>query len=127
MALLGGVRLGCVEQVLCGDLQLVTFRVVNVAGQLDLDLTRRCFDVVRERGIIRGPVDEVDQVEGELGRVGVDRVPGQAKRLALEERGVGSGRRKVDGRDEGRRKGEQGERAHLEVWGCERRRVCIGV
>lgn len=94
-----------------GGVQLVAVRVVDGAGDLDLGLAGGGLDVVGEGRVEGRPVDKVDEVDAELGRVRVDRVPRERKVLALGDGGVGGRAGKVHGGDQGRREGGEGEDA----------------
>lgn len=66
----------------------------------------------------RGPVDEIDQVDAKLGRVGVDAAPGHPVRLPLDQGTVRDRLEKVDSRNERRHEGENGQDTHLRSGDC---------
>ena len=95
-----------------GGKQLVAVRVVDGAGNLDLGLAGGGVDVVGKGRVEGRPVDKVDEVDAELGRVRVDCVPRQGKVLALGDGGVFGRAGKINGGDQGRRKGDEREHAN---------------
>ena len=92
---------------------MIAPRVVNVAWECHLDRARRRLNVISERSVERGPVDEVDQVDAERCRVGVDRGPSELKLGTFGQGRVGRRSSEVDGRDEGCRKGEERQETHV--------------
>lgn len=94
------------------NLQLVTVRGVNIAGDLDGSLAGGGVDAEGDRGVVRGPVDKVDQVDAEVLRVGIDRGPLQIKGGTAGQGRVDSRVRELDGRRQGRGQSEQRQELH---------------
>lgn len=101
-----------VERVWEGDVQLESRRAVDATGDCDLGLSGGCLNVEGHTGVAGGPVDKVDEEDGEGAGVGVDGVPGQSVLLALGEGRVGLGGGELDGGNEGHREGEEREETH---------------
>ena len=93
-------------------LQLVAVRGVNVAGDLDGGLAGGRVDVERHGGVVRGPVDKVDQVDAEVLGVGIDRGPLQIKGGTAGQGRVDSRVGELDGRRQGRGESEQRQEMH---------------
>ena len=87
---------------------------INVAGDGHGELAGGRLNVVGQRRIVRRPVDKVDQVDAEVGGVGIDGSPLEVELLALVEGGIGGRLNELDGRDERRREGSESKKLHLE-------------
>jgi hypothetical protein len=100
------------------DLQLEAPGRGDSARHSHVVLTGRCLHIRGDLGVKGRPVDKVDQVDAELGRVGVDTVPFDIVHLPLGQGGVDGRLTELDGRNEWRHKGEERQDTH----GKERRR-----
>lgn len=100
-----------------GNLQLEAPRVIHLAGDAHRSLTGAGPHIVDERGVVRGPVDEVDQQDAEGVWVRVHRVPCQLKVAASCEGCVDVRVGEADRRNERGAKGEGLEDAHGEGFG----------
>ncbi|KAL2284105.1 hypothetical protein FJTKL_09097 [Diaporthe vaccinii] len=87
-------------------------RGVNVAGDLDRGLAGGGIDAEGDGGVVRGPVDKVDQVDAEVLGVGIDRGPLQIKGGTAGQGRVDSRVRELDGRRQGRGQSEQRQELH---------------
>lgn len=98
-----------------GDLQLVAPGVVNVARDTDRGGTAAGLDVLSKELVGRRPVEEVDEVDAEERRVGVNGRPGQVVGLALGEGSVGSRVGELNGGNQGSREGDERQQTdHLD-------------
>lgn len=94
------------------NLQLVTVRGVHVARDADGGLAGGRVDAKGDGGVVRGPVDKVDQVDAEGLRVGIDRRPLQIKGGTAGQGRVDGRVGELDGRRQGRGQSEQRQELH---------------
>lgn len=96
------------------NIQLPAIGAINVAGNRHAELAGGRLNVIGQRRIVRRPVDKVDQVDAEVGGVGIDGGPLQVKGLTLVKGGIGDGISELQGRDKRRREGSESKHTHLE-------------
>jgi len=97
----------------CGiNLQLVAVRGVNVARDLHGGGAGGRVNAEGDRGVVWGPVDEVDQVDAEVLGVGIDRGPLQIKGGTAGQGRVDGRVGELDGRRQGRSESEQRQVMH---------------
>lgn len=89
------------------NLQLEAIRAVDVAGDPDGRLAGAGLEVQSEGRVVRGPVDEVDEVDAEGGRVGVDRGPLEVEVGASGQGRVGGRAAELDSRNQGGAEGDE--------------------